>query len=78
MAILHRFLAGGVGLILGIIVAFVLDLTIGDGVRLVPISGFIIPLVVGGVVGFCLGFVFYKATGRLFGFLSRFSVEVSS
>lgn len=78
MTILFRFLAGSVGAILGAIAAFVLDLTIGDGVQFVPISEFIIPLIIGGAVGFCLGFAFYKATGKLFGFLSRFSVETSS
>ena len=77
MIILLRFLAGIVGAIVGVVLAFVLDLTVGDGVRFIPISEFIIPLVIGGVVGFCLGFVFYRVTGKLFVFLSRFSVEPS-
>ena len=77
MAILLRLITGIIGAVLGIIVAFVLDLFIGDGISFIPISKFIIPLAIGGAIGFCLGFVFYKATGRLFGFLGRFGIEAS-
>jgi len=78
MTILLRILAGVVGAILGAIIGFVMDLSIGDGVKFIPISEFVIPLAIGGAVGFCLGFIFYKATGKLFGFLGRFSIESSS
>lgn len=77
MSILLRFITGIIGAVLGVIIAFVLDLLVGDGINFIPISEFIIPLAIGGAIGFCLGFVFYKATGRLFGFLGRFSVETS-
>jgi len=78
MTILLRILTGIIGAILGGIIAFVLDLTMGNGIQLVPISEFLTPLIIGASIGFCLGFAFYKATGRLFGLLSRFSVEASS
>lgn len=75
MTMLLRFLAGFVGAILGAVVAFVVDLVIGDGVRLIPNSEFLLPILVGSALGFCLGFVFYKVMGKLFGFLGRFSIE---
>jgi uncharacterized membrane protein len=78
VSILLRFLAAVIGAILGAVVAFVVDLVIGDGVRLIPISEFLLPILVGAALGFCLGFVFYKFMGRFFGFLDRFSVEVPS
>lgn len=78
MKIVLRLLAGVAGAIVGVVVAFVLDLVVGDGIQLIPISKFIIPLAVGGAVGFFLGFVFYRTTGKLFGFLGRFSVETST
>lgn len=78
MAILLRFFSGIIAAILGALVAFLIDLSTGDGVQFIPIHDFVIPLTVGGVTGFCLGFVFYKTTGRLFGFLSRFGIEPSA
>ncbi len=77
MTILFRILAGIIGAIVGAIIGFVVDLTIGDGVQFIPISEFVIPLAIGGAVGFCLGFIFYRVTGKVFGFLSRFSIEPS-
>lgn len=78
MVILFRIFAGVVGAIFGAIAGFIMDLTIGDGVQFVPISKFVIPLAIGGAIGFCLGFIFYKITGKLFSFLSRFSIETST
>ena len=78
MNILLRFLAGIVGAIIGALVALMIDLTVGDGVQFVPLSKFLAPLAVGSAIGFVLGFTFYKATGKLFGFLGCFGTESSS
>lgn len=77
MGILLRLLAGLVGAILGSVVALVFDLVVGNGIQLIPISEFILPILVGAMFGFCLGFVFYKTMGRVFSFLGRFGIEVT-
>ena len=78
MTILLRFLVGIISAILGAVVVFVLDLATGEEIQFIPVSEFIIPILIGATLGFCLGFTFYKAIGRLFSFLGRFGIETSS
>lgn len=76
MKVMLRLLSGVISAFLGIIAAFILDLFIGDGIQLNPISELIFPLATGGIIGFLLGTIFYKALGKLFGFLGRLSIEL--
>jgi uncharacterized membrane protein len=74
MKLFLRVLAGLLGAVLGGIVALVLQLFVGDGLQLVPIWAFLTPLIIGAAIGFCLGFVFYKAAVHVFNFV--FNIEV--
>jgi hypothetical protein len=76
MKIILRLLSGVISAFLGGVVAFTLDLFVGNGIQLNPISEFIFPLATGGIIGFLIGVIFYKPAVMLFGFLGRFSVEL--
>ncbi|MCP8690106.1 hypothetical protein [Marinobacterium sedimentorum] len=78
MKLVLRFLSGGIGALMGVVLALVLDLVTGDGIQFIPIARFIVPLAIGGAVGFVLGFFFYKVTGKLFSFLGRFGIDTSA
>ena len=75
MRIFIQTLSGLVGLILGSLSVFLINLFTGDGIQFNSLSGFLFPLISGGFVGFCLGFIFYKVALRLFNFLTNMSVD---
>jgi len=70
--LLYRLFIAILGAVLGAGIAFFLGLTVGGGIRLVPISAFILPLFLGAAVGFIVGFSCYKLTGKVLQFLSDF------
>ena len=77
MTIVFRLFAGFIGAIVGVVIALLFDLTIGDGLQLVPISEFITSLAVAAIIGFIFGFCFHKRMRKILGFLGYFSLESS-
>lgn len=72
---LVQILSGFIGLVLGLLSVFLINLLTGDGIQFNSLFGFLIPLILGGFFGFCLGFIFYKVSLRLFNFLTNMSVN---
>ncbi|MEE9446152.1 MAG: hypothetical protein V3V19_10870 [Cocleimonas sp.] len=72
MNIFIKILSGLFGAFLGILLALILQLTIGNGLDFTPLSLLLKPILVGASVGFIAGYIFNKFVKKVFVFLSHF------
>jgi uncharacterized membrane protein len=68
--VIYRFFIALGGAVVGVCMAFVLKLTVGGGIQLVPISAFAAPLIVGAAVGFVIGLSRHRITRTVLKVLS--------
>lgn len=70
--LLYRLCIAVAAALLGGTVTLLLQLTVGGGIQLVPITAFIVPLVLGAALGFVVGFSYHKVTAAALRFLCGF------
>ncbi len=72
MPIFKKSFAALVGVLLGVILAFIFQLTLGNGLQLIPISSLLTPFIIGASTGFIVGYIFNKFIWKVLIFLGHF------